>query len=195
MSQSEIKYSVFAPIYNEQGNILPLYQQIKEVMEKLDGNWELILINDGSTDDSLQEILSIKDKRVRPIALEKNYGQSVAMDCGFRYVRGEIIITLDADLQNDPSEDIDDDGYTNIEEWIEMYTNKVESGNSNLLNPILFGELSNVTENISPEIEENKTITPISDEERTSSIKLGAYIILIVITLLIFVFAIYILSK
>lgn len=104
MAKSDIKYSVFTPIYNEEGNIIPLYEQIKEVMDKLDGKWELILINDGSTDDSLEEILSIKDKRVRPIALEKNYGQSVAMDCGFRYVRGKYVITLDADLQNDPKD-------------------------------------------------------------------------------------------
>jgi glycosyltransferase involved in cell wall biosynthesis len=73
-------------------------------MDKLDGDWEFLLINDGSTDNSLEEILSIKDKRVRPIALRKNYGQSAAMDCGFRYVKGDYVISLDADLQNDPKD-------------------------------------------------------------------------------------------
>ncbi len=101
---SNVKYSVFTPIYNEEGNIIPLYNQVRKVMDKLGGKWELLLINDGSTDNSLNEILSIKDRRVRPIALQKNYGQSVAMDCGFRYVRGEYVISLDADLQNDPND-------------------------------------------------------------------------------------------
>jgi glycosyltransferase involved in cell wall biosynthesis len=102
MKKDKIKYSIFTPIYNEEGNILPLYNEIKKVMDKLKGEWELLLINDGSIDHSLDEILSIGDKRVRPIALERNYGQSSAMDCGFRYVRGEYVISLDADLQNDP---------------------------------------------------------------------------------------------
>jgi glycosyltransferase involved in cell wall biosynthesis len=104
MKENVVKYSIFTPIYNEEGNIIPLYEEVKKVMDKLQGSWELLLINDGSTDNSLNEILSIKDKRVRPIALQKNYGQSVAMDCGFKYVKGEFVITLDADLQNDPKD-------------------------------------------------------------------------------------------
>ena len=104
MKNGEVRYSIFTPIYNEQGNIIPLYEEVKKVMEELDGEWEFLLINDGSTDNSMDEILSIDDKRVRPIALQKNYGQSVAMDCGFRYARGEYVISLDADLQNDPKD-------------------------------------------------------------------------------------------
>jgi glycosyltransferase involved in cell wall biosynthesis len=99
-----MKYSVITPIYNEEGNVILLYEQIKEVMDKLEGKWELLLINDGSTDRSLEEILSIKDKRVKPIALQKNYGQSVAMDCGFKNAKGRYLITLDSDLQNDPKD-------------------------------------------------------------------------------------------
>lgn len=99
-----VKYSIFAPIYNEEGNIKELYRQVKVVMEGLKESWELILVNDGSTDNSLNEILSIKDKRVVLVDLKKNYGQAVAMDAGFRYAKGEIIISIDADLQNDPAD-------------------------------------------------------------------------------------------
>jgi glycosyltransferase involved in cell wall biosynthesis len=99
-----VKYSVFAPIKNEQGNIIPLYNEIKKVMDSISSDWELLLVNDGSTDNSMKEILSIKDKRVRPIALLRNYGQAVAMEAGFKSARGDIVISIDADLQNDPSD-------------------------------------------------------------------------------------------
>lgn len=98
-----VKFSVFAPIYNEEGNILDLYSEISSVMDKL-GSWELILINDGSRDNSLKEMLSIKDKKIKVIDLKRNYGQSVAMDVGFRTCKGEYIISIDADLQNDPKD-------------------------------------------------------------------------------------------
>lgn len=98
-----VKFSVFAPIYNEEGNILKLYSEISYVMDKM-GSWELILINDGSRDNSLKEMLSIKDKKVKVIDLKRNYGQSVAMDVGFRTCKGEYIISIDADLQNDPKD-------------------------------------------------------------------------------------------
>lgn len=97
-----VKYSIFTPIYNESGNIANLYKQVKEVMDKLGEKWEFIMINDGSTDTSLKEMLSIKSKNLKIINLKKNYGQSIAMDAGFRESKGEIIISLDADLQNDP---------------------------------------------------------------------------------------------
>lgn len=99
-----VKYSIFAPVYNESGNIIPLYEEIKNVMDKITKDWELILINDGSTDNSLKELLSIKDKRVVIIANKKNYGQSVAMEIGFKKSKADIIISIDADLQNDPKD-------------------------------------------------------------------------------------------
>ncbi len=98
-----IKFSVFAPIYNEQGNILKLYSEISSVMDTM-GSWELIFINDGSCDDSLKEMLSINSSSLRVIDLKKNYGQSVAMDAGFRACKGEYVISMDADLQNDPKD-------------------------------------------------------------------------------------------
>ncbi len=68
------------------------------------GSWEFILINDGSRDGSLKEMLSIKDKRVKVVDLKRNYGQAVAMDAGFREAKGEFLISIDADLQNDPAD-------------------------------------------------------------------------------------------
>ncbi len=95
-----MKYSVFTPIFNEQGNIVKLYEEVKKVMDNLGGSWEFIMVNDGSRDGSLKEMMSLKNVII--VDLRKNYGQSVAMDAGFRQAKGEIIISLDADLQNDP---------------------------------------------------------------------------------------------
>ncbi|MGM5484111.1 MAG: glycosyltransferase family 2 protein [Nanobdellota archaeon] len=98
-----VNYSVFAPVYNEAGNIINLYKEVKKVMEKI-GSWEMIFVNDGSTDNSLDEMLSIKDKKVKVVDLKKNYGQAIAMDAGFSACKGDIIISLDADLQNNPQD-------------------------------------------------------------------------------------------
>lgn len=100
----KIKYSVFAPVYNEQGNLIPLYKEVKIVMDKLKEPWEFVFVNDGSKDNSLKELKSIKDKQVVIVDLKRNYGQATAMDAGFRHCRGEILISLDADRQNDPND-------------------------------------------------------------------------------------------
>ncbi len=98
-----VKFSVFAPVYNEEGNLLRLYSQLSKVMDSM-GSWELVLVNDGSNDGSLKEMLSIKESNLRIIDLKRNYGQAVAMDAGFRACLGEYVISLDADLQNDPAD-------------------------------------------------------------------------------------------
>jgi len=97
-----VEYSVFAPVYNEEANIAPFYEAVRDVMDKIGKPWELILVNDGSTDNSLQEMRKLKGVVI--VDLQRNYGQSVAMDAGFRQAKGNIIITLDADLQNDPKD-------------------------------------------------------------------------------------------
>ena len=104
MSRS-IQFSVFAPVYNEEGNLIDLYQQVKTVMNQM-GTWELILINDGSRDNSLAEMKMLCEKypEVVVVNLKRNYGQAVAMDAGFRQARGQYLISLDADLQNDPAD-------------------------------------------------------------------------------------------
>lgn len=97
-----VKYSVFAPVFNEEGNLTKLYSEVKEVMDSLGESWEFILINDGSSDGSLKEMFKLKDTIV--VDLKKNYGQAAAMDAGFRQAKGDIIISMDADLQNDPKD-------------------------------------------------------------------------------------------
>ena len=96
------KHSVFIPIYNEEDNILPLHKEIREVMENLPGTYEIIYVDDGSTDSSREKILSLEDARL--IALNRNYGESIAVDAGLKAAKGELIISLDGDGQNDPKD-------------------------------------------------------------------------------------------
>jgi len=98
-----VKFSVVVPVHNEQGNIIPLYREIKEAMSKL-GTWEMIFVNDGSRDNSLKDLLSIKEPNVHVINLKTNYGQAVALDAGLRHSKGEFVVTLDGDGQNDPKD-------------------------------------------------------------------------------------------
>ena len=101
-SKPKAYYSVIVPVYNEQGNVEILNKEIKDVMLKLGKNFEVIYINDGSTDNTINELKSLK--RVKIIDLNRNYGQSTALDAGFKIAEGEIIISMDGDLQNDPKD-------------------------------------------------------------------------------------------
>ena len=96
-----MRYSVIVPVNNEEGNISQLDKEIKAVMDKLD-SYEIIYINDGSTDNSLNELKKLK--RATIINLNRNYGQSIALDAGFKKSQGEIVISIDGDLQNDPQD-------------------------------------------------------------------------------------------
>lgn len=98
----ELLYSIVIPMYNEQGNAAPLIDKISSAMERF--SYELILIDDASTDGTVEEIKLKNDPRVILIELKKNYGQSSAMMAGFDYASGDYIITLDGDLQNDPTD-------------------------------------------------------------------------------------------
>jgi glycosyltransferase involved in cell wall biosynthesis len=98
---NNIKYSVVVPVYNEDGNVEILHKEIKSVMDSL-GNYEIIYINDGSKDDTFNHLKKLK--KVKIIDLNRNYGQSTAMDAGFKEAVGEIIISMDGDLQNDPKD-------------------------------------------------------------------------------------------
>ncbi len=94
-----MKYSVVVPIYEEEGNIKQLDKEIRDVVSKL-GSYEIIYVNDGSKDKSLEELKSLKNITV--VNLNRNYGQSIALDAGFKAAQGDIIISMDGDLQNDP---------------------------------------------------------------------------------------------
>lgn len=101
-----IRYSVVVPMYNEQENIMPLYQGIKEVMESIGRPFECVFIDDGSIDGSPQLLRNISavDSRVTTVALRKNFGKSEAVAAGFKAARGRFVITLDGDLQHDPAD-------------------------------------------------------------------------------------------
>lgn len=101
-----VKYSVVIPLKNEEENIHDLISELEPVMKKLNEPWELICIDDGSTDDTLSILkdLSKQKNYLRTIVFNKNYGQSSAFDAGFRLAKGEYIITLDGDRQNDPTD-------------------------------------------------------------------------------------------
>lgn len=100
-----IKYSVVIPLKNEEKNISDLLAELEPVMNKI-GNWELICIDDGSTDLTRQVLKELSQSRpyLRPLYFKKNYGQSSAFDAGFRAAKGEFVITLDGDGQNDPAD-------------------------------------------------------------------------------------------
>ncbi|HTR63604.1 MAG TPA: glycosyltransferase [Candidatus Binataceae bacterium] len=99
--------SVVIPVYNESANLGALWARLKPVLEGLGRPWEVVLIDDGSRDDSLEILRSIaaqEDGRVRVVELARNFGQHSAILAGFRNVRGDVVVTLDADLQNPPEE-------------------------------------------------------------------------------------------
>jgi len=104
--KNNIKYSVVIPVFNEAENLEVLYARLTKVMDGLDGPYEIIFVDDGSSDSSFQilNILHQKDKNIKVIRFTRNFGQHPAVMGGFNASRGETIITLDADLQNPPEE-------------------------------------------------------------------------------------------
>jgi glycosyltransferase involved in cell wall biosynthesis len=105
--------SVIVPLHNEEDNIEILYGELRRSVDRLKRAYEIILVNDGSTDNTLKRIFHIKarereeinfDGHTRIIQFSCNFGQTAAMQAGFDYARGEIIISMDGDLQNDPAD-------------------------------------------------------------------------------------------
>jgi glycosyltransferase involved in cell wall biosynthesis len=116
--------SVFLPVFNEEPNLRPLHAKMKEALAALGRTAEIIYVDDGSSDGSLEVLREIaaSDARVRVIALRRNYGQTAAMSAGIDAARGRVLIPMDADLQNDPA-DIKrlleklDEGYDVVSGW------------------------------------------------------------------------------
>jgi glycosyltransferase involved in cell wall biosynthesis len=106
MKINNIYISILVPVFNEEKNISILYSEIKNVLEANRRDWELLFINDGSKDSSQSSLdkLAIADHRVKIIHFKRNYGQTAAISAGIDHSVGEIIIPMDADLQNDPSD-------------------------------------------------------------------------------------------
>ena len=98
--------SVVIPLLNEQNSLEELIVKISSVVKKLELNYEIILIDDGSKDDSWKSIIEItsSNKNVKALRFLKNYGKSQALSAGFKASKGDVIITMDADLQDDPNE-------------------------------------------------------------------------------------------
>ena len=100
------KLSVVIPLLNEEESLNPLANEIRKAVKPLNLNYEVIFVDDGSTDGSLKVIKDIckQDRRFRYISFRKNYGKSAALQVGFKNVTGDVVVTMDADLQDDPNE-------------------------------------------------------------------------------------------
>ncbi len=111
-------FSIIAPIFNEFENIPELYPRVMEVMEQTGEPWELILVDDGSTDGSTDGIreLAESDERVRPVIFARNFGHQIAVTAGIDYSRGDAVVIIDADLQDPPEVILD-----LIAKWREGY--------------------------------------------------------------------------
>jgi len=98
--------SIVIPTYNEEGNLVPLHNELCKALGSIGKEYEIIFVDDGSTDATFQKLqaLHAKDDRVKVLKLKKNFGQSAAMAAGFEHTRGEVVITMDADLQTDSAD-------------------------------------------------------------------------------------------
>lgn len=120
----QLEASVVLPVYNEQGNLQPLAEELSVVLEEEFDRWEVLFVDDGSTDGSYEELKRIHEDepRFKIVRFRGNFGQSAAMDAGLDYASGDVIITMDSDGQNDPA-DIPklikklDEGYDCVTGW------------------------------------------------------------------------------
>ena len=101
-----VDFSIVVPFYNEEANIQPLYDRIVGVMDSLGHSYEMVFVDDGSRDLTYKILKEISDhdERVALIRLRRNFGQTAALKAGFDYTHGEIIVSMDGDLQHDPTE-------------------------------------------------------------------------------------------
>jgi glycosyltransferase involved in cell wall biosynthesis len=118
--------SIVVPILNEEESIPPLYARLTEALQELDKPYEIIAVDDGSRDRSYARLreLADQDPRLRVVRFRRNFGQTAAFAAGFERARGEVIVTIDADLQNDPADigkllEKIDEGYDVVSGWRE----------------------------------------------------------------------------
>jgi glycosyltransferase involved in cell wall biosynthesis len=124
--------SIFLPVYNEEPNLRPLHAKLDEALKVLGRTSEVIYVDDGSTDGSLNVLreLARLDNRVRVVALRRNYGQTAAMAAGIDAASGEVLIPMDADMQNDPADIVRlieklNEGYDVVSGWRKNRQDKV----------------------------------------------------------------------
>ncbi|HEX3320913.1 MAG TPA: glycosyltransferase family 2 protein [Terriglobales bacterium] len=101
-----MKYSIVVPLHNEEENVTDLYARLKQVMEANGESFEMVLVDDGSSDGTFQLLREIAavDSRVTVVKLRRNFGQTAGLAAGFDHARGEYIIAMDGDLQHDPAD-------------------------------------------------------------------------------------------
>jgi len=144
------KLSVVIPLYNEEESLNPLVNEIKKALKQIDIAYEIIFIDDGSKDNSLNLIKEIckQDKRFRYISFQKNYGKSAALQVGFKETTGDVVVTMDADLQDDPNEISNllkklEEGFDVVSGWkkkrYDPFIKKVSSKFFNLVTGIFSG--------------------------------------------------------
>lgn len=106
MTDDQLEISVVVPLFNEEDNIEPLLIRLREALEPLGKEYEIILVDDGSTDGSFESLrrLHARDPRLKVVRLRRNFGQTAAFSAGFDQAEGRVIVTIDADLQNDPAD-------------------------------------------------------------------------------------------
>src|SRR5215204_4223950 len=143
--------SVFLPVFNEEPNLRPLHAKLDEALKALGRSAEIVYVDDGSNDGSLEILREIAemDSRVRVVALRRNYGQTAAMAAGIDAAGGKVLIPMDADLQNDPADIIRllnklDEGYDVVSGWRKhrkdkMVTRKIPSMMANRMISIIGG--------------------------------------------------------
>jgi len=143
--------SVIVPLYNERENVNPLYSAIVNAVTPLGVDYEILFIDDGSTDTTFDNAcaLAAQDPKLRVIKFRKNYGQTAAMAAGINHARGKILVTMDGDLQNDPADIPEflktiDEGYDIVVGWRhnrqdKLVTRKIPSKIANWLVGIVTG--------------------------------------------------------
>ena len=136
------------PFYNEEENIEPLYEQLSNTLRTLNRQYKIIFIDDGSTDTTFKNMLKVreKDNNVKIIKFRKNFGQTAALKAGFDHSEGNIAISMDGDLQNDPTdipkliEKIEKEDYDVVCGWRadrkDSFSKKITSKFANLLRKI-----------------------------------------------------------
>jgi glycosyltransferase involved in cell wall biosynthesis len=122
--------SVVAPLYNESQNVRPLVEWITQGLAAYPGSYEVVLVDDGSRDDTWAQVCAVANPQVRGLRLGRNVGQTAAMMAGFDHARGQVVVSLDGDLQNDPR-DIPaliaklDEGYDLVCGWRQQRQDKL----------------------------------------------------------------------
>jgi glycosyltransferase involved in cell wall biosynthesis len=144
--------SIVVPFYNEEENIEPLYSELSDTLKKMNREYIIIFIDDGSTDNTFKNMLKVheKDNKVKIIKFRKNFGQTAALKAGFDLAQGDIVISMDGDLQNDPAdipkliEKIEKEDYDVVCGWRadrkDTISKKFTSKFANLLRKMTTGE-------------------------------------------------------